>query len=728
MAIINDNRPKITSTVEGISMTIDTTSRFVYEQYIRIYSNKLTFLREITANAFDAVVELWERDYQSTHTKQEFLMENPIVLGVYADASGQYVSIKETKGIGISPERMTEYLKITNSTKRDSKHQIGAKGIGRLSALAYQSEYYIETVYDGIKYFYMVDFYDNAPKVTKMYELPTEEPNHTKVKIYLQSDRLELTNIEAYVNKNLCYFDNLVVEQLNFKYKGNLYVDYDGYSLANRNNTGNPKQGFFVLLGSIPYEINIDHLNLKLEENDQFRNLFLSQHIIFKFSVSDLDVVASRDSLEFTDRTVKKLTEVLEKADIDIKTQINEIFFEMWETVSKENKQSLNALFRGQDIVINNVRISNDSQLKKESIRNFFKSKLYGLSGDFFKGAGKASNSHTNITSYYNYQHFNILITDRKIRVKDRANLYCLYVENMNEHQLSELVKFLPYKSSATLIEESKSESTSSTSYRDVPDSIYAYYKRTYYSPDEIRSKDLFKTIVETSKNLYCVYYNMETKANVFSLVNSLMYASKEEVTILIVKESVKNRVKNIPYITEIEFDINKIADSHLLHSIIPKDALILADCYQTYLATYETMIQKHGISDLSKFDSFYNHVKNIAELSRQLKLDFNITIKLENYNKAFFTEFVKSKVKRNSVSDKEYSFVFEHLTTTFYKNVKTSGFYYNNTSYNDYYNELEESELVVLKEVRLKLLSLYPVKNPELALEIENSYNNITL
>lgn len=316
MALVNQTVSTV-STMEGKSMTVDLNNRFLFQAMINIYQDPHTFIREVTANAYDAVVELWERDYKGKIDKNDFLNENPIVIGLFADDSGNYLEIKETRGIGMSEERMKSYLEAGLSSKRDSEHQIGAKGIGRLSAFAYASEYYITTVYDGIKYFYMAEFYGNTPKIIKLNSVPTNEVNHTAIKVRLKGDtRDEKKVIEDYINNNLYLFKNLVTKQLNFKSPfEDFYVETDDYFLIK--NHPNRELGYnsiIISLGNIPYIVNLNKLtyhaaDLKVSTADI--NLINSLGCVIKFEPSDLDVTASRDSLELNKRTQDKLVERL---------------------------------------------------------------------------------------------------------------------------------------------------------------------------------------------------------------------------------------------------------------------------------------------------------------------------------------------------------------------------------------------------------------------------------
>jgi hypothetical protein len=680
MAIITDNRPKIESTLNGVEMTIDTSSRFVYEQYIKIYQNKYSFLREITANAFDAVIELWERDYINKISKADFLAENPIVLGVYKDASGHYISIKETKGIGMSPERMREYLKITNSTKRESEHQIGAKGIGRLSALAYQNEYYIETVYDGIKYFYMVDFYNNAPKITSTYDMPTDEPNHTKVKIYVVNFDDEKRYIEEYIDANLSYFENLVVEQLKFDYalskyedKGDYYLFKEGNGKSNRSNNGSYIK---ILLGSIPYLINFNHIRLTSKEYSLFIKVLSYQECIIKFEVSDLDVVASRDNLSMTDRTVEALKDKLLKVIADIEKLQDIVFSELWNS-SPQNPNSfklLNILFNNGNFIYENLFFDRYTKLSafqdnlgiKRSFKDWFNNKDYNFTK--FNGSGvKPYSTFVNIGD-----NILTLITDSNLPVKHRKNKYIIFEDKYHTHDFSELKKFIESKSSAKFIEEDKAKRALNKEDKiSEKNEVYCYLYDEKVS-SIVKSKEEFNDIINnnTNKVIYHALYNRETKSPVMEVSSLLMSILGDELLgndyiIFLTTETNSNRMKGIPHINTIPLDVNKIADAYIvsaIHSDAKRFICSSSDCIK-FDKVLKEVLSKHNWTNAVDAYRYYNNIKQLHSnfYTEKANLKFSIEFGISDYTPELYEVFYDCKENLHNIG-LEYDFIFSNL------------------------------------------------------------------
>lgn len=215
-----------------IDLLDEATITKLYRSIILIYENKFSFIREFVQNAYDAVVEIWENKYTDIIALDKFLIENPIVLRMYKDESDKlYVEIKETKGVGISQHRMLNIFEnITKTTKDNSTNQIGAKGIGKLSALGYTDEYFIETVYDFIKYNYKVTWYNQSgvPKIIKLSETLTKEENYTSIKVYI--DEHDQTSFANSIVDFLPYFNNIfyVNTPINY-YSKPTYSNDSGY-------------------------------------------------------------------------------------------------------------------------------------------------------------------------------------------------------------------------------------------------------------------------------------------------------------------------------------------------------------------------------------------------------------------------------------------------------------------------------------------------------------------
>lgn len=103
----------------------------------KIYSNPIkTICQEISSNARDAHAEVGKSDTPIS-----------ITLPTYTNL---FFEVKDT-GPGITPERMNDvFIKYGNTTKKDSKNQLGGFGLGSKSPFAYTNTFSIISVTGGV--------------------------------------------------------------------------------------------------------------------------------------------------------------------------------------------------------------------------------------------------------------------------------------------------------------------------------------------------------------------------------------------------------------------------------------------------------------------------------------------------------------------------------------------------------------------------------------------------
>lgn len=193
-----------------IDVSNEETLARLFQSLIFIYKDPFSFVREITQNSYDAVVELWEKNYKNDISLDDFLIKNPIIVSL-VDAKDFYIlEIKESHGIGISKDRMQNIFQfVSKSSKRDSDVQIGEKGIGKLSPLAYTNSYFINTIHDNINYNYKISWYDKSkvPSVSLLSESPTDSLSGTSIVVNIKKSDLKL--LEQSIVKFLSYFNNI---------------------------------------------------------------------------------------------------------------------------------------------------------------------------------------------------------------------------------------------------------------------------------------------------------------------------------------------------------------------------------------------------------------------------------------------------------------------------------------------------------------------------------------
>ena len=173
----------------------------LYKLLSGIYRNPIgSIIREYVSNAVDANTEAYDfktKDYETlrneytwireplfnfTETslaelKEHILIDNvkkPIIVNL--SKSENTLSIQDF-GIGISPERLINiFINYLDSTKETSVLAIGAYGIGGKSAFNYTDSFFINTIYNGVEYKWLI-FKSNAgiPECKLLSQVETTE-------------------------------------------------------------------------------------------------------------------------------------------------------------------------------------------------------------------------------------------------------------------------------------------------------------------------------------------------------------------------------------------------------------------------------------------------------------------------------------------------------------------------------------------------------------------------
>jgi hypothetical protein len=267
----------------------------------------LTVLREIGTNARDANREVGKDDV-------------PIRIKLPTQHNPQLII--EDDGPGISPERMDNvFRKFGKSTKRHTNNLHGGFGIGGKSIFAYTDTYTCITVNDGIKYTYFGYIGENRLGTYDLkFSEPTTESSGTKFFIPVKEEDIKtfaktVVNIVKFwdVKPIITPEVNLPTYQY-FLSKNNWAFakrkDYYDYSTPVVN----------AIVDGIPYAVDKDSLRIK--DSNKFAFLFdRSVELHIRFDNADLALAAPRDSLNYNDYTVGKLTQCLEEIVASLKDE-----------------------------------------------------------------------------------------------------------------------------------------------------------------------------------------------------------------------------------------------------------------------------------------------------------------------------------------------------------------------------------------------------------------------
>lgn len=283
-----------------------------------LYSDKLgSVIREYTSNAWDANIE-------------NDVIE-PILIKIHYDVDNDEWCISfMDRGIGISPERIDKvFMKYFSSTKRETDNQIGGWGIGSKSGLAYQTEFYINTIHDGIYYSYIYYKTEDLPKLTLLASEETDKPSGTEIKIALKEEDYisEANKVKKAIETQLIYFDNIIVVKDNdFDFYDNDKKILEGPDFMYVENNPGYKH-IHIVNGQVAYPLDIRRLKtIKIGELESAPNVAL------KFNIGELDVTLNREGIEYTDKTIN----LIEEKYLKFKSWY---FDKLWEQIgtSKDN-------------------------------------------------------------------------------------------------------------------------------------------------------------------------------------------------------------------------------------------------------------------------------------------------------------------------------------------------------------------------------------------------------
>lgn len=275
-----------------------------------LYSNPFaSFLRETISNAYDSHVEA--------------KTDHPIILMIdcksnYNDYSFRSLYSKETYnisvrdyGVGISPERFQKiYTNIGSSTKRESNAYIGGWGIGRFAALSCSDNVQINSYYNGVKYSYIMYKNGTGINIDKISETPGDYKQG--VEICVNNIELDTDTVKNAINK-LIFFDNLIIHANNIQGRLKSYIsDFNDKQIERFNNLSCSDyhyidSGIYAKVGNVLYEIDKNVVSHKLFEG-------YGNFMAIECPIGSVNVTPNREQLQYTDKTIKKLKEVLDKA------------------------------------------------------------------------------------------------------------------------------------------------------------------------------------------------------------------------------------------------------------------------------------------------------------------------------------------------------------------------------------------------------------------------------
>lgn len=244
------------------------------------YRSDLRWILELTCNGIDACKEA----------------NKPVNVTVeYAEGSwmtGEPVMIIEDKGLGMSEETIdTLYTSFMASTKQNSNTAIGNFGIGSKAALKYCDQFYLETIFGGIKSRYVVGEDEDGDYGVNF--LSSEDSNEeTGTKVIVPVKRSDKVRFSDFIQSEFILLEGVSVKGLKVDPFEILYENDICYIVKQkyRNYQHNVKHG--LSLGGVIYD------TTEVASNGWGSSAYISHRIILKFNIGELKPTISREDID----------------------------------------------------------------------------------------------------------------------------------------------------------------------------------------------------------------------------------------------------------------------------------------------------------------------------------------------------------------------------------------------------------------------------------------------
>lgn len=266
----------------------------------RLYTDTtLAIIRELSTNAADAHVDAGNAD-------RPFDVHLP-------NAMDPYFSIRDY-GTGLSPDDVESiYTTYFESSRNDSDEFTGAMGLGSKSPFAYTDMFSVVSYYDGKKYTYSAFKSESGePSIALMYEEETDQPNGVEIRIDTKPD--DTWAFKEKAQKVYRFFPvkpNITGVRIDFP-EYTPVMTGDGWELYNNNSGTNNK--ISVVMGKVCYAASRSMVTHSLGHMGE---------LVLYVDIGECSVAASREELQYDERTTQNLQKLINEAQEDIDKQIN---------------------------------------------------------------------------------------------------------------------------------------------------------------------------------------------------------------------------------------------------------------------------------------------------------------------------------------------------------------------------------------------------------------------
>lgn len=327
--ILSENKTEIETNIQMSPQVfkINSSSKAFKILSSSLYINKVkAIIRELSTNAYDAHIDA----------------KNPEPFEIYLpNRLTPFFKIRDF-GTGMSRDKIeTLYTTYFLSDKTESNEFVGALGLGSKSPFSYVNSFTVESYVNGHKYTYLAYLNeDHIPCINFISDIETDERNGVAIQFSVDVKDFDIFFNEAkevfmyFKNKPIFYgYDKLSFPSITFEY--NSWLIFQKMYKSN---------GLTIIQGNVAYSVNKNEINkytsqLKLDKKlNSILSLFNSMYnsnLCITVPIGTCDISPSRESLDYTETTLKNILSYYEKIFDDIIEIINSIELTNYETVIK---------------------------------------------------------------------------------------------------------------------------------------------------------------------------------------------------------------------------------------------------------------------------------------------------------------------------------------------------------------------------------------------------------
>jgi hypothetical protein len=259
----------------------------------------LGIIRELVANAHDSHIVA-----EKTNIPIEIHLPNALEPWLTIRDFGTGISHKEIYSI---------YTKYFESTKTNTNTQAGCFGLGSKIFLAYSDNSTIYSIVDGVKRIYNVFFNANGvPSISLMSQDKTDECNGLSVQIPVKTQDFDKFTNATY---RACRF---------YDVKPNIVGGKIDWNIESASFSGSFWQSYqklnhsVALMGNVAYPI--ETYQLSYDNQDIVRKAGL----VINFNLGELEITPSRESLAYSEFTLKALNDKIELVKSDFVSKVED--------------------------------------------------------------------------------------------------------------------------------------------------------------------------------------------------------------------------------------------------------------------------------------------------------------------------------------------------------------------------------------------------------------------